>query len=346
MSRILLAILVIEFAIGARARAADESNPPASNAVDSSIASGLAYLAKQQSADGAVDASGAPRVATTGLALMAFLAAGNTPDDGQYGRSVRRAIDFLVQSAPADDGYFGKLDGSRMYGHGIVTLALAEAYGVEPDEQNRAAIRAVLARAVAVILKAHDIQKPSEHQGGWRYEPNSLDSDLSLSGWNILALRAAGNIGIDVPKDHVDRARSYVLQCYNKLQRGFAYQPRQDASIGMTGLAVLDLCLLDAATARDEVAHGVQLLLDHPVTAETRFPYYTMYYVTQAAFQVGEPPWPIIWRSTRDRLLKEQSPDGGWPQSRSGEEPGRVYATSMAILTLSVPKGLLPTYQR
>jgi hypothetical protein len=113
----------------------------------------------------------------------------------------------------------------------------------------------------------------------------------------------------------------------------------------MTGVAVLNLILLDAP-ARDEVLNGVQYLLDHPVTPETRFPYYTTYYVTLAGFQAGEPAWAAIWNATVDRLLREQSPDGGWPQSRSPEEPGRVFSTSIAVLTLSVPKRLLPTYQR
>ena len=113
----------------------------------------------------------------------------------------------------------------------------------------------------------------------------------------------------------------------------------------MTGVAVLNLFLLDASD-RDEVVHGVQYILDHPVNNETRFPYYTMYYTTQSAFQAGEPAWPIVWNQNRQRLLKSQLPDGGWPQSASTEEPGRVYATSLAVLTLSVPYRLLPTYQR
>jgi hypothetical protein len=75
-------------------------------------------------------------------------------------------------------------------------------------------------------------------------------------------------------------------------------------------------------------------------------PYYSMYYSTQAAFQAGPPIWPVIWLVTQDRLLVTQMKDGGWPQSRSGEEPGRVYATAMSVLTLSVPYRLLPIYQR
>lgn len=318
--------------------AADDGNKP--DGINDAIRAGLTFLASRQAPEG----DGAPRLATTGLALMSFLAAGHAPDDGRFGQNVRHAIDILVHQAP-EDGYFGRVDGSRMYGHGIIVLALAEAYGVEPHEANRAAMRAVIERGVAQILKAQDVAKGPDSAGGWRYEPTSFESDLSLSGWNILALRAAANVGIDVPKDHVDRAKTYVLQCYNKLQRGFAYQPHLDATPGMTGVAVLNLCLLDAGQ-RDEVQHGVQFILDHQTTDQTRFPYYTMYYVTQAAFQFGEPAWPPVWSNTRERLLKEQQPDGGWPQSRSGEEPGRVYATSMAVLTLCVPKSLLPTYQR
>ena len=41
-----------------------------------------------------------------------------------------------------------------------------------------------------------------------------------------------------------------------------------------------------------------------------------------------------------------QLPSGAWPQSASPEEPGEVYATAMAVLTLSVPNQVLPLYQK
>jgi hypothetical protein len=312
--------------------------------VDGAIASALHFLAQQQAADGTIEGGNGPHAAITGLTLMAFLASGHTPEVGRYGLVVRHAADFLVQAAP-DDGYFGRVDGSRMYGHGIITLALSEACGVEPDPTRRARIRAVLARAVQVILTAQDIPKSPDHSGGWRYEPQSGDSDLSLSGWNALALRAAQSIGMDVPKEKIARAVKFVLNCYQQPQGGFAYQPHGDPSVAMTGVGVLNLFLLDASD-RSETAAGEQWLLAHPVNDETRMPYYSMYYSTQAAFQAGEPVWPVIWRITQDRLLSTQMKDGGWPQSRSGEEPGRVYATAMAVLTLSVPYRLLPIYQR
>ncbi len=340
--RIFLGCLLIS-TTSASSRAADSDIPPQ---VDRFVADGLAFLARQQHPDGSFDAGG-PRVAMTGLALMSFLAAGNTPDEGKYGLAVRGAMNFLIRSAP-DDGYFGKVDGSRMYGQGIATLALAEACGADHDPHQRRKARAVVERAVALIFTAQDVPKVDVFAGGWRYEPGSPDSDLSLSGWNALALRAASNIGIDVPKDRVTRALGYVQRCFRPEQNGFAYQPGQQPNIAMTGVGMLNLYLLEGPD-RPELARAATYLVAHPVDANTRFPYYATYYSTQAAFQAGGATWKTVWQSTWDGLRDvrvHSRDDGGWLPSTSGEEPGRVYATSMALLTLTVPYRLLPVYQR
>jgi hypothetical protein len=311
--------------------------------LDPAITRGLAFLAKQQKPDGSIEAGG-PRAATTALSLMAFLSSGHTPREGKFGPNVTAAVDYLVQVAPAD-GYFGKIDGSKMYGHGIITLTLAEAYGVERDKARREKLRGILDRAVKVILDAQKVPKDQAHAGGWRYEPRSNDSDLSLSGWCALALRAASGVGIQVPKDRVELAMQYVLKCYHKDQKGFSYQPGQEVTLPMTGVGVLNLHLLGGAD-RPEAAAAAETLGKKFVTPETRFPYYAYYYTTQAAYQAGDPIWPAVWKVTQDQLLDQQQPDGGWPQSRSGEEPGRIYATAMSVLSLTVPYRLLPIYQR
>lgn len=314
-----------------------------SGKVDAAVASGLSFLARHQERDGAFGGGG-PRVALTALATMALLSDGHAPDAGRYGLVVRRAVDFLVGQVP-EDGYIGKIDGSRMYGHAIVTLALSEACGVDPDPASRRRIRNALERMVDVILKAQDVDKAAVHAGGWRYEPQSPDSDLSLSGWNALALRAAQDVGVAVPKEKVDRAVQYVLKCYRKDDAGFAYQPGNGASVSMTGVAALSLYLLDG-TERPELSAATRFLVDQPVAEGTRFAYYALYHGTQAAHQAGGDVWTAVWVNNRDLLLAVQMPDGGWPQSRTGEEPGRVYATSMAVLTLGVPYRLMPIYQR
>ena len=335
----LLALLLV----GAVPVSAFADVPELPAGLDPAVGRGLDFLQKQQGADGAFEPAG-PRLATTGLGLMAFLAAGHTPDVGRYGLVVRNAVEFLLKDAPAD-GYFGGggNDNGRMYGHGIVTVALAEAYGVEPRPEQRKRIHDLLQKAVGVILKAQAVPKQEVYAGGWRYEPNAADSDISLSGWNALALRAAVNVGIDVPPDAVKQAVAFILKCYKADGKGFAYQPGAQATPGPTAVAVLALHLLDAAD-RPEVAEGVKFLVQKPV--DERFPYYSQFYAVQAANQSGDETWNAVGAPLLDRIIAAQQPDGGWPQSSTAQEPGRVYATSMALLTLTVPYKLLPVYQK
>lgn len=332
---------------------ADEITPE----IEDAINGGLSFLASQQQTDGAIwMRDDQYRAAITGLSLLAFLAAGHTPGDGRYGLVVQQAEDYLVKIAP-DDGYFGKIDGSRMYGQGIVTLALAEVYGVEHDSARRAKLYKVVEKAVGVIVAAQDVPKPPQFAGGWRYEPSSSDSDLSLSGWCALGLRAGQSVGIRTAKDRIARAVKFTVNCYRADQKGFAYQPGNDPDLPMTGVGVLDLHLMGAAD-RPELAPAEKYLVDHPITDATPYLFYSTYYTTQAAYQAGSETWQAVWKVNSTRLLQlwkvQQSAtakpgkpgDGGWPASANGQEPGRAFSTAMSVLSLTVPLRLLPAYQR
>jgi prenyltransferase beta subunit len=351
MRRTLVGLLVVIVAHPAYGQAVPED---LTRALEGPISKGLAYLARQQQPDGSFQNRDAenrftgPKVALTGLSTMAFLASGRTPDAGKHGFAVRGAVEFLVKASP-EDGYFGKVDGSRMYGHAIATLALAEAYGSESDAGQRKRVRAALEKCVKVLLAAQAVQKQESHRGGWRYETGSADSDLSVTAWCALALRAAQNAGLEAPKQSADRAADFILRCYRPEKKGFAYQPGGEPNAAMTAAAVLNLHLLDRAS-RQEANVGAQFLLDNRIDNKTEYPYYARYYTTQAAFQTGGNTWNRIWRRTNQALLVEgelkQNPDGSWPASRTANEAGQTYSTSMAILTLSIPLRLLPTYQR
>jgi hypothetical protein len=337
-----IAITVTLFAAHV-ARAAPPATQPVSAArAATSIELGLLHLERRQHADGHFQAD--PKFALTGLALTSYLARGHAPDLGRHGSTVRRAMDYVARSAP-DDGYFGKADGSRMYGQAIVVIALAQGYGLEQDPQRRAGTRAVLVKAVKVILDAQAVKKDAPHAGGWRYEPASADSDLSASAWNAVALRAARDIGLDVPDAAIDGAVAYAKRCAVAPSGGFAYQPGGDPTAGMTGAGMLTLSLLSREDAA-EFAAGAKFLREHPITDATRFPYYTTYHSTQAAHRAGGETWTAIGRAAQERLLRAQLPSGAWPQGISPEEPGEVYATAMAVLTLSVPENALPLYHR
>ena len=340
VTSVLLAVLA---GFSPAAPSKDEALPPG---IEESIAKGLSFLAKNQNPDGSLD-SDDRQVPITALSLLAFLASGNTPDVGRYGLVVRSAEEFLLTRA-APDGYFGT-GGRGMYTHAIVTLALSEACGVESSPDRRARIFAAVSKAVDVILAAQKTPKSNPiFEGGWRYEPKSNDSDLSLSGWNVLALRAAQQIGVQVPEDSYRKAAEFVLRCFDPKAKGFAYQPGQPAQAGDSAIAILCLDLLNSAgRAASQIRDAQAFLAQHPINDDLQFPYYSGYYIVQATLDRAGDPWTKAGRAVLLRLIKHQdAKDGGWPQSKTGQEPGRLYATAMAIQTLAAPFRLLPVYQR
>ena len=325
------------------AKAAD----PLPSGLDAAIDRGLAFLQKQQKEDGSFSAVG-PANALCGLAILAYLCAGHTPDVGRYGLVVRKAVGFLL-NRKIDNGYFGA-DGGRMYGHAIATLALAEAHGTETDDAQRRRVRQTLEKCLPPIFESQDVRKDKPPAaGGWRYELNSTDSDLSVSGWCIAAMRACQDAGLTIPRDRAERALSFVLACHNADQRAFAYEPGGAPTVTMTSVALLCLHLLDAAD-RVDAPRLEKFLVDRRVRADERFFYYAHYHATQAAYQAGGGTWDVVWKNTWEQLLPMQKKDdGSWPKKEdpgSDDRKGRVYSTAMACLALSVPLRLLPLYQR
>jgi len=315
--------------------------------LEQAIDRGLFFLQKQQRADGSFKAAGPPS-AITGLAILAYLSAGHTPDVGKYGLTVRNAIDYLVNYR-TEDGYFGH-DGGRMYGHCIATIAMAQIHGTELDEIQRRKVRLALEKAIKVIISAQDVGKDGNSAGGWRYERNSTDSDLSVTTWCILALHACRDAGIGVPRDAMGRALRYVLRCYRAQQGGFAYTVGGQVYSSITAAGLLDLYLLDASE-RDEAGEAARFIAQHPIRADMAHFQCALYYTVLGAMHAGDESWPRVWRNAWEQLLPMQSKDdGSWPARR--DEVGGdgaaacFYPTAMSVLTLTIPLRLLPVYER
>jgi len=100
-----------------------------------------------------------------------------------------------------------------MYEHALATLLLAEALG----EYERPGLQDALRRAVDLIVRAQN------EEGGWRYEPVPRDADITVTVTQLVALRAAGQAGIAVPKRTIDAAVRYVKRCAAP-GGGFLYQ--------------------------------------------------------------------------------------------------------------------------
>lgn len=333
-------------------------------AIATSVQSGIRHLISLQRADGSIHDRG-HETSMTALAVMAMASIGIQPNDpGPEGTAMRRAIDFVVnpeqsRRQPRQDsqGYFGRADGSRMYGHGIVTLMLTEMVGMGADATQDQQIRNALDAAIGVILSAQAVRKPPAYQGGWRYSPDSNDSDLSVSVWQLMALRSAKNDSIAVPAESIDEAVEYLRRSYTSpvneagiprdAVAGFSYTPGQNHptyTMTAAGLLAMQVC---GQYDSPLVAGAADWLLEHAPDLDERFFYYGTYYYAQGMHQRGGKHANEAAAKVSRILLKEQNANGSWISQRGEERNyGEAYATSLAVLSLSVTYHYLPIYQR
>jgi hypothetical protein len=331
-----------------RARAPDYrallAPTPATRAVDR----GLEYLARTQLPDGSWLSYMGKNTGIVGLAVMAFLAAGHEPGRGRFGENIDRGVSFLLGAV--EDGMIVTADRSHgpMYEHGIATLLLGEVAGMVNEEHPAfEKIARVHRSAVNLILRAQNVPKEASANGGWRYTPSSTDSDLSVTGWELLALRAAENAGLPVPRRNIEQAVVYVKRCAHR-SGGFCYMPGGEPNIARTGTGILALQLAGDFKS-PEAIRGGDWLLKNPLEPRGPFFFYAVYYSTQAMYQLGGHYWEA-WRPLSEGiLLKEQKPDGSWPPlpyETHEHQAGAAYTTAMAILSLTVDYKYLPIYQR
>ncbi|MCA9059882.1 MAG: hypothetical protein KDA85_15350 [Planctomycetaceae bacterium] len=326
--------------------------------IDVSVDRAVAFLLSKQRDDGAVADKGHDTTMTA-LAIMAMAGVGIQPvDPTPEGQSMQRALRYVLQDDRVDDkGYFGNKDGSRMYGHGIITLMLTEMLGMGVDEQQDQLIHDRCQRAIDVILSSQKISKPTQYRGGWRYNPDARDADLSVSVWQLMALRSAKNDGLDVPASAIADAVEYLKRSYaspldrnglpEKKASGFCYEPHQNhPTFTMTaaGLLAMQVC---GEYESPFVAGAADWLLEHPPKWNERFCSYGTYYYAQGMYQRGGQHSETARQLVTDMLMEKQSGDGSWTAENGSENGhGAVYATAMAVLSLSVKYHYLPISQK
>lgn len=326
--------------------------------VDIAADKAIAFLVAQQKEDGSIH-TGNHRTTMTALSIMALASVGIQPaDPSPEGRAMNRALEYVLHEDRQDDkGYFGEKDGGRMYGHGIVTLMLTEMLGMTTTEQQDKQLHDLCQKAIDLILSSQKEEKPVNARGGWRYNPGSKDADLSASVWQLMALRSAKNDGLQVPGSAIRDAVGYLKRSYSSpLDRnglpsdkagGFCYEPGQrNATYTMTaaGLLAMQVC---GEYESPLVAGAADWLLVHPPKWDARFCLYGTYYYAQGMYQRGGEHAKTAAGLVQDMLLKHQRNDGSWePGEGSERNAGRVYATSMAVLSLSVKYHYLPIYQK
>ena len=324
--------------------------------VEESVDRALTFLVSKQLPEGCwTGAAGGRSTALTSLSVMAFLAKGHTPGNGPYAQVLNKGIDF-VMAGQQPNGLLsvGSCSGPLGYDHAISTLMLSEVSGML-DPQRQKKLDKVLAQAVRLLLASQAMTKQPAHKGGWRYQVATPDSDISCTGWALMALRSARGNGAAVPKEAIDQAVEFILRCQEpgadkkkeSEPAGFCYQPGGQPGASRTGTAVLALELCGQHHAKPALQGG-EYLLAHPVrTFGENFFYYTMYYGSQATFQLGGKYWKAFAPHMMEMMLKYQQKDGSWPQGSGSEaQAGVNYSTAMSVLAITVSYRQLPIYQR
>ncbi|HVR74602.1 MAG TPA: prenyltransferase/squalene oxidase repeat-containing protein [Planctomycetota bacterium] len=310
------------------------------------VARALRHLAAKQNQTGDFD----PRypVAVNALAGLAFLSGGHTlRAGGEYTEVLRRGTAALLARQNAK-GYFD--DGeSRMYGHGFATLYLAELYGTSAYREKD--LRRALEAAVRVI------EGSQSGDGGWDYDPDRQfsigvrewgASDTSITVCQTMALRAARNLGILVDRRVIDNAQRYIEGMQNA-DGGFSYRRQRTTIFRDTSSfprSAAGVCILYSLARynTEGLKRGFEYLKKNyrlPFTNE--FPFYAHYYCAQAMFQAGGRSWEEYFVWVRDKLIKEQEADGGWPSSLL-ENP--TQSTAMGLIILQLPYRFLPIHER
>lgn len=298
----------------------------------------LAWLRDHQSPDGSWGETN--KGAMTGLALLCYLGFGETPDT-EFGLPINRAVEWLLDNGAKFEGRLSMqktFTQSGVYEHAIATYALGEFYAITHDE--RAAY--VLTQAVTHIVQG---QGPG---GGWMYSYDKTADDLSVSGWQIQALKAAHLTGLKLPG--VDQALDNAMACIERVKGpkgGYGYRGPEDR-YSLTGVGILSKLFWKGE--RVELRNGMEWLISEteknkPV--KYRGPHadlYAWYYHTQACLMFGGPAWTKWNKWFQDELITAQSADGSWPVPgaratgpQSAETmTGAVYRTTLCTLMLEV----------
>jgi hypothetical protein len=283
------------------------------------------------------------------MALLPFLGAGQTHKEGKYKETVRGGLYYLIShmNVTANGGDM-TAGGGSMYGHGICSIALCEAYAMTQDK----ALAAPAQASLNFIIYAQD-----PVGGGWRYAPRT-PGDTSAVGWQIMALKSGYLAFLQVPPQVVKGANKFLdsVQADGGSQYGYT-GPGPGAATSAVGL----LCRMYLGMERENegLERGVKRLAGAgpQINANGSANMYFNYYATQVLHQFDGPDGPLwqTWNAKmRDTLIQTQSKDkhetGSWFFKAGGDHGadsgGRVYCTSMAAMTLEIYYRYMPIYSQ
>ena len=313
---------------------------------EAAVIEGLKWLERKQQANGSWSLVGPylgpgrteNRNAATAMALLAFQGAGKLPDGtDKLSRPVRDGWDWLSQQQNSDGAFLsaGAQD-HQFYTHALCTIALCELLAMTGDDQWRPAAQ----RAIDYLVETQ------AEEGGWRYRPND-GSDLSVTGWVMMALKSGSMARLHVPSSTFDRINDFLDSVSTRDGSRYKYVEYEvynpESMPTMTSVGLLCRQYLGWPRSDDRLHQGVEHILRNPPEwGRRRTNVYYWYYATQVCKHMGNPMWSEWNGVMRELLPKHQEKKGrergSWPPDgdRWGFEGGRLYQTCLSLYILEV----------
>lgn len=338
---------------------------PSIEQIKAAIKRGLTFLASKQDPDGSWPVKVGPH-GVTGLAMMGFVAE-KLPE---FKETVEKSATFFRKSyvpagkhprnPTAEARIAGSLVGTRcghfMYEQAIAVLAMSEYVHHKKDD----ATRKMVAHGVKLLLnsqnssrKPKDLRGPIDAKakefGGWRYRADGGGSDLSVSGWCLIALAAAETAGFKIPPDVRKDFMVYCRNCWSEKNKGYQYQAPTGRMTNTTNAVGVLTTLMCVGGECDVVRKGLRTIRANFPNWESegglgKYPFYYWYYASRAMYVAGGDYWKQWRGAIVPMLLKFQNEDGSWDAVLDEEKVGPEYTTSLAVLILQLCSGNPPAY--
>jgi len=336
--------------------------------VKSALNKALDFLKKNQTEKGIFPGSRGGSGGVVGAAVQAFMGADcldrNDWDAIYAGLDYLESLYHHPDSFPEENRFKNLHAGSisssndKMYEHGIALTTLIEAYalGVGDPLPNRIRngldflYRAQLTDERPQLLGG-PIPRDSESWGGWRYAADAVESDLSVTAWQIIALVAADKAGFDVPEKRKTCALKFINEIYDSKTGSFGYRPAdRRVRPGRAGMGALSLQLLgNAGSAKVETAIRYMFTKAPSWGGECdgAYPFYYWYYGTRVAYLAGGDIWDLWSRTVCGMLVRHQNANGSWtPLQNEMKKVCPSYVTALGALMLEYCCGSVPVYMR
>jgi hypothetical protein len=263
---------------------------------------------------------------------------------------VMKGIMYLIElSKKNEHGMIAEnlKESGATYEHGIATYALGEMYTLARlGSKSLPGMKESFEKGVKLIIESQTSRGAWAYGGdakGFPYAYNKEGGeDLSVTGWQYQALKAAKHTGLKIPKLHEAIANTVKYLEGKQTKDGGIGGGNRDAGYNqwnLTGTGVLGLQTL--GKGKTKVIDGGIKFLTAFLTAEPldwnkNINLYAWYYYTQAFFQKGGADWKFYNEQLLPQLLNNQNPDGSWKQGRGTAGGGGVYGNTLCTLQLEV----------